>query len=105
MNINSLHREGYLRYKFDNWVGGTAITLCYAVVMVKTLELAMTKAAALPEAAQEQLGRELLERIDTLAKLRAGIDAGMRELDAGLGEELDIEDIIRQARDEHARGA
>jgi len=31
--------------------------------MVKALELAMTTAAALPEAAQEQLGRELLERI------------------------------------------
>ena len=72
--------------------------------MVKTLELAMTKAAALPEAAQEQLGREMLERIDTLSNLRAEIDAGVRELDAGLGEELDIEDIIRQARDEHARG-
>ena len=70
--------------------------------MVKTLELAMTKAAALPEAAQEQLGRELLERIDSLAKLRSEIEAGVRELDAGLGEELDIEDIIKQARDEHA---
>jgi hypothetical protein len=75
----------------------------YAFFMVKTLELAMTKAAALPEAAQEQLGRELLERIDTLAKLRNEIEAGVRELDAGLGEELDIEDIIKQARDEHAR--
>jgi hypothetical protein len=32
--------------------------------MAKALELAMTKAAALPEAAQEQLGRELLERIE-----------------------------------------
>ena len=28
--------------------------------MVKTFELAITKAAKLPEAAQEQLGRELL---------------------------------------------
>lgn len=63
----------------------------------------MTKAAALPEAAQEQLGRELLERIDGLAKLRSEIEAGVRELDAGLGEEIDIEDIIRQARDEHAQ--
>jgi hypothetical protein len=70
--------------------------------MVKTLELAITK-AALPEAAQKQLGRELLEGIDTLAKLRAEIEAGVRELDAGMGEELDIEDIIKQARDEHAK--
>ena len=73
--------------------------------MVKTLELAMTKAAALPEAAQEQLGRELLERIDTFARLRTEIETGVRELDSGLGEELDIEDIIRQTRDEHARGS
>jgi hypothetical protein len=72
--------------------------------MVKTLELAITKAANLPEAAQEQLGRELLERINTLAELRAEIDIGIRELDAGKGEPLDIEDVIKQAREEHARG-
>lgn len=71
--------------------------------MVKALELAMTKAASLPEAAQEQLGRELLERIDTLADLRSEIEAGVRELDAGMGRELDIEDVIRQAREEHAK--
>jgi hypothetical protein len=71
--------------------------------MVKTLELAMSKAANLPEAAQEQLGRELLERIDALAELRAEIEIGLKELDAGLGEELDIEELIREARDEYAR--
>lgn len=66
--------------------------------MVKTLELAVTKAAALSEAAQEQLGRELLERIESLAELRAEVEIGIRELDAGLGDELAIEDVIRQAR-------
>jgi hypothetical protein len=65
---------------------------------VKALELAMTKAANLPEAAQEQLGRELLERVDALAELRADVEVGLRELDAGLGTELDIEAVIRQAR-------
>jgi hypothetical protein len=69
--------------------------------MVKALEVAITKAANLPEAAQEQLGRELLERIDALSHLRADIEVGLRELDAGLGTELDIEDVIRQARREH----
>ena len=69
--------------------------------MVKALEIAITKAASLPEAAQEQLGRELLERIDTLSRLRTDIEVGLRELDAGLGEELDIEDVIRQAHREH----
>lgn len=72
--------------------------------MVKTLELAITKAATLTEAAQEQLGRELLERIDTLSQLRTEIETGVRELDTGLGEELDIEDVIKQARAEHAAG-
>jgi hypothetical protein len=71
--------------------------------MVKALQLAMTKAASLPEAAQEQLGRELLERIDTLADLRSEIEAGIRELDTGMGQELDIEDVIRQAHEEHAK--
>ena len=71
--------------------------------MVKALQLAMTKAASLPEAAQEQLGRELLERIDTLADLRSEIEAGIRELDTGMGRELDIEDVIRQAHEEHAK--
>lgn len=65
----------------------------------------MTKAASLPEAAQEQLGRELLERIESLAELRSEVEIGIRELDAGLGEELDIEDVIRQARAEHGKGA
>ena len=73
--------------------------------MVKILELAVTKAAALSEAAQEQLGRELLDRIESLAELRAEVEIGIRELDAGLGEELAIEDVIRQARAEHARSA
>jgi hypothetical protein len=69
--------------------------------MVKALELAIAKAADLSEAAQEQLGRELLERIDNLSSLRADIQIGLAELDAGKGEELDIEELIREARKEH----
>jgi hypothetical protein len=71
--------------------------------MVKIFELAISKAASLSEAAQELLGRELLERIDELAELRAQIEIGLRELDAGLGEELDIAGLLEEARDEHAR--
>ena len=71
--------------------------------MVKTLELAISKAAELPEAAQEQLGRELLERLYALAQLRAELEAGIHELDVGLGEPLDIEDLIAQAQREHAQ--
>ena len=73
--------------------------------MVKTFELAVTKVAKLPEATQEQLGRELLERIESLEQLRSEIEIGIRELDSGLGEDLDIDDTIRQARDEHAKRA
>jgi hypothetical protein len=71
--------------------------------MVKTLEIALTKAADLPEAAQERLGRDLLERIDQLARLRADVQLGLAELDAGLGEELDIEDLIRDIHSEHGK--
>lgn len=69
--------------------------------MVKTLELAIKKAANLSEAAQEQLGRELLLRIDTLAQLRGEVEIGLSELDAGLGEELDIETFLTQAHAAH----
>jgi Arc/MetJ-type ribon-helix-helix transcriptional regulator len=71
--------------------------------MVKTLELAMEKAATLPEAAQEQLGREILKHIDQLATLRAELEIGIQQLDAGLGRELDLEEFLRRARAEHAK--
>ncbi len=74
----------------------------YLGVMVKILELAI-KASGLTEAAQEPLGRELLERIETLEQLRAEIALGIGELDARRGDELDVEDVIRQAREEHAK--
>jgi hypothetical protein len=72
--------------------------------MGTALKLAMAKAADLPEAAQEQLGRELLERIETLTQLRAEIDVGVKELDVGLGEELDVDGLLDQLHAEHARG-
>jgi hypothetical protein len=71
--------------------------------VVKTLELALSKAASLPEAAQEALGRELLERIDELTQLRAEVEIGLKELDAGLGKELDVEELLRELHAEHAR--
>ncbi len=73
------------------------------LAMTKILKLAMTKAAKLSPAAQEQLGRELLERIDTLEALRAEIEVGVKELEAGLGEPLDINELIKQARAEYGR--
>ncbi len=71
--------------------------------MVKTLELAFSKAAALPEAAQEKIGREVIDYIDKLNALRADIESGIRQLDAGEGRELDIDDVLRRAREAHAK--
>jgi hypothetical protein len=44
-----------------------------------------------------------MKTFDELAQLRAEIEIGLNELDAGLGEELDIEELIREARNEYAR--
>ena len=62
------------------------------------LNEAMHKVSSLPEAEQEVIAWELLVRVDTLNRLRAQLDEGIRELDAGLGKELDMPDIIRRAR-------
>jgi hypothetical protein len=70
--------------------------MCYiSPTNAKTLELAMRKAEMLPEAEQEQLGREILERMDSLAQLRSEVEIGLRDLDAGLGKAPDIDEIIR----------
>jgi hypothetical protein len=69
----------------------------------KTLELAMAKAAELPDAAQEQIGRDVLERVETLAELRDQLEIGIRELNAGRGKELDIGDVMKEARAQHAK--
>lgn len=69
--------------------------------MVKALELAFSKAAALPEAAQEQLGRQLLDHLEALARLRAEVEIGIRQLDAGEGRELDIESFLVDMHAKH----
>lgn len=71
--------------------------------MAKALELAFAKAAQLPEETQEEIGRELLEHIDALARLRAELEIGIRQLDAGDSEELDIESFLAKLHDEHAK--
>jgi hypothetical protein len=70
----------------------------------KTLELAISRLAMLPEAAQEEIGRELMEHVDKRQRLLEDIDTGIRSLEAGLGRELDIEDVIKRARERHGRG-
>jgi hypothetical protein len=72
--------------------------------MTSTLELAIAKASELPEAAQDMIGLEILERIATMAALRADIQTGVDQLDAGLGRELDIEEFLAEMHREHAQG-
>jgi hypothetical protein len=69
----------------------------------KTIQLAMEKVATLPEAAQERIGRDVLEHIEGLAKLRNELEVGIKQLDAGLGEELDMDEVIARARAEHEK--
>ena len=72
------------------------------MMTVEVLETAISKARALPEAAQEKIGREVLAHIDALEKLRSDLQIGVDQLDAGLGREVDIEALIREADREHA---
>ena len=64
----------------------------------ETLQLAISKAKNLPEAAQEELGRDVLLRIQELEELRAKIRIGVEELDAGKGGLLDMRKIKADAR-------
>jgi hypothetical protein len=64
----------------------------------ETLQLAIRKAQNLPEAAQEELGRDVLLRIEELEELRAKIRVGVTELDAGKGGPLDMHKIKAEAR-------
>jgi hypothetical protein len=58
----------------------------------------MSKAQNLPEAAQEELGRDVLLHIKELEELRAKIRIGVEELDAGKGGALDMHKIKVEAR-------
>lgn len=71
--------------------------------MTSTLELAIAKISQLPEAAQDQIGLELLERVAALEELRAELDIGIQEADAGLAKPLDFDALIKELHEEHAR--
>ena len=52
---------------------------------------------------QERIGRDLLARVEKLQSLRADLAKGVRSLKQGRGRELDIEDVIKQARRRNAK--
>ena len=79
--------------------------MLYWVRMTKSLDLAMQKASALPKEAQEQIGREVLLRVQSLAHLRERIAEGIEQLDAGEGKELDVSALIARARQNHGEAA
>ena len=58
--------------------------------MVKTLERALAEAAALPEAAQEKLGRDLLAYLEKLRSLRATIETSIERGGSYTDEEIDL---------------
>jgi len=64
--------------------------------MIKMLERAFAEIATLPEGDQEQIGRQLLSHVEKLRQLRVELDKGMRSLDAGRGEPLDIETFLTE---------
>lgn len=71
--------------------------------MSKILKEALDQVAALPEADQEQIGRELLEHALKIRALRADLQAGIDSLDHGRGREFDMDGVIRRARARHAK--
>jgi hypothetical protein len=70
--------------------------------MVKTLEKAIAEVERLSATDQEQIGQKLLNHVEKLKRLRADIDQGIASLDAGLGVEVDIEEVL--ARKNKANG-
>jgi hypothetical protein len=71
--------------------------------MIKVLKEALDQVAALPEADQEQIGRELLEHALKIRALRADLQAGVDSLDHGRGNKLDMDDVIRRAGAQQAK--
>ena len=71
--------------------------------MVRTLERAIAEVTALPDSDQEEIGQKLLSHVEKLRGLRAGLDKGIRSLDAGRGKELDVEEFLAEARTRHGR--
>ncbi|MGY3448675.1 hypothetical protein [Bradyrhizobium sp. USDA 4353] len=72
--------------------------------MIKALEHAISALERLPAADQEQISRELLAHVDKLQALRDMLDQGIKSLDPGKGQPLDIEELIKRKNAGHVRG-
>lgn len=65
---------------------------------------AVSEISELPDEAQDEIGRQLLDYLRRLDDLRAEVDKGLASLDAGEGRELDIDQFIQELNERHLRG-
>ena len=72
--------------------------------MTKLLRDAMAKVEALPAPVQERIAQELIGYVDKINALRADLNEGLRQLDAGQGRELDFDLLLKKARAELKKG-
>jgi len=66
-----------------------------------TLQAALRKAAELPKEAQDEIAREVFERMDSITRVRAALEVGIRQLDAGEGKPLEMTTVISSLHKEH----
>jgi hypothetical protein len=71
--------------------------------MTKALRQALARVERLPAADQEIIGRHVLQHVEKLRQLRNDLDAGVHSLDAGKGEELDMNDVLSIAHERRPR--
>ncbi len=75
--------------------------LYYEHMTTKTLQAAMEKAAELPAATQDEIAREVFEHIENISRLRAALDVGLREADAGSSVPVDFDGLKRELHRRH----
>jgi hypothetical protein len=71
--------------------------------MSNTFKDAVEQVSALPDATQEQIGRELLAHVEQLQRLRSRLEHATQSLDRGGGREVEMADVIRRARSRYGR--
>jgi hypothetical protein len=73
-------------------------------MVTDTLQAALTKAAELPKEAQDEIAREVFERMDSITRVRSALEVGLRQLDAGEGKPLETTTVISSLHKEHGLG-
>jgi hypothetical protein len=71
--------------------------------MTNALKQAIEKMATLPEAAQEQIGKELLFHVEKVRRLRLQLERAAGSLDHGGGRELKMTEVIERARAQYGQ--